>query len=211
MKRVSLGHWFVRDNRLEIALMHFYVCLDIEYNNCVMSVFDEDANETRYKFNSLEDAIKFTEEFIASCNSIQAISETYKVLNNDDAKKNVYLNPEVVDEALFEYFSQGKDYNVSVKEELSIENNQPKIDFYLLEHLKYGDMVEIAKTKLTEEDLYKAFNFYVKDLDYEVKDFKYIGGIHRVGYSFDQDTPHYEGIQLSVITKKQEKILNRKV
>ena len=66
-----------------------------------------------------------------------------------------------------------------------------------------------GKTKLTEGDLRKAFDFYVEDLDYEVIDFKYLDGIHKVGNHFDQDTPHYEGVQLEVIKKEKEKILNR--
>ena len=208
MKRISLNHWFVRDNHLEIALLHFYVSIDLEYNNCTLSVFDENANETNYSFNSLEDAIKFTEEFIASCNNIQAINDTYNVLSLNDRKK-IYLNPEEVDQALANYFGQNKNHRISIKEELSIEKDQPKIDFYLIEYFRYGDIEESTRTKLTNEDLYKAFKYYFEDLDYDVKDFKYIGGIHRVGYYFNKDTPHYDGIRLEVIEKGKEKVLNK--
>ena len=99
--------------------------------------------------------------------------------------------------------------NEELNQELSIERDQPKIDFYLIEHLRYGDVEEIAKTKLTNGDLYKAFKYYFEDLDYDVKGFKYIGGIHRVGYYFDEDTPHYDGVRLEVIEKEKEKVLNR--
>ena len=206
MTRVSLNHWYVNGNKLEISLMWFFVSIDVDSNGCLLTVVEDGVNKNRFRFTSLEDAIDFTEEFIASCKDIDMIKETYQIITHKDDKE-VILDPCDIDQALIEYFSEGKDYRVSVKEELSIENNHPKIDFYLIEHLKYGDEDVSTKTLLTEGDLLKAFNHFVKDIDYEVKDFKYIGGIHRAGYYFDEDTPHFEGIELRVV--EREKVLTK--
>ena len=60
----------------------------------------------------------------------------------------------------------------------------------------------------TNTQLKNALNNYVKTYNYEVIDFKYIGGVHKVGYFIEEDTPYYDGIQLNV--KKKEKTLARK-
>ena len=206
MKRVSLNHWYVKDNKLEVSLMWFFVSIEVDPKGCILTVVKDGTDQSKFNFNSLEEAIDFTEGFIAGCKDIDMIEETYKIMTNEDSKK-IVLNSEEVDQALIEYFGEGKDYRVSVKEELSIENHQPKIDFYLIEHLKYGDVEEIVKTLLTKEDLLKAFNNYIEDTDSEIKDFKYIGGIHRAGYYFDRDTPYYEGVKLNVSEK--EKVLTK--
>ena len=164
MKRVSLNHWYVEDNRLEISLMWFHVSIDVGSNGCFLTVVEDGTNKTSFYFNNLEGAIDFTEKFIASCKDVELIKETYKIITQGGSKE-VMLYPEEVDQALLEYFSEGRDYRVSVKEELSIEDNQPKIDFYLIEHLKYGDAEENVKTLLTNEDLLKAFNKYLEDIN----------------------------------------------
>ena len=206
MKRVSLNHWYVEDNRLEISLMWFHVNIDVGSNGCFLTVVEDGINKTSFYFNNLEGAIDFTEKFIASCKDVELIKETYKIITQGGSKE-VMLYPEEVDQALLEYFSEGRDYRVSVKEELSIEDNQPKIDFYLIEHLKYGDAEENVKTLLTNEDLLKAFNKYLEDINCEIKDFKYMRGIHHVGYYFDEDTPYYEGVILTA--DKKEKVLTK--
>ena len=206
MKRISLNHWYVKDNRLEISLMWFFVSIDIESNGCFLTVVEDGTNKTRFYFSNLEEAIDFTEKFIASCRDVELIKETYKIITQGGSK-DVMLYPEEVDQALLEYFSEGKDYRVSVKEELSIEDNQPKIDFYLIEHLKYGDAEENVKTLLTNEDLLKAFNKYLEDINCEIKDFKYMRGIHHAGYDFDEDTPYYEGVILNA--EREEKVLTK--
>ena len=206
MKRVSLNHWYVEDNRLEISLMWFHVNIDVGSNGCFLTVVEDGTNKTSFYFNNLEGAIDFTEKFIASCKDVELIKETYKIITQGGSKE-VMLYPEEVDQALIEYFSEGRDYRVSVKEELSIEDNQPKIDFYLIEHLKYGDAEENVKTLLTNEDLLKAFNKYLEDINCEIKDFKYMRGIHHAGYDFDEDTPYYEGVILNA--DKKEKVLTK--
>ena len=206
MKRVSLNHWYVKDNKLEISLMWFFVSIDVKSNGCFLKVVEDGINETSFYFSNLEEAIDFTEKFIASCKDIELIKETYKIINQGGSK-DVMLYPEEVDQALLEYFGEGRDYRISIKEELSMEDNKPKIDFYLIEHLKYGDVEENVKTLLTNEDLLKAFNKYLEDINCEAKDFKYMGGIHHVGYYFDEDTPYYEGVILTA--DKKEKVLTK--
>ena len=80
-------------------------------------------------------------------------------------------------------------------------------NFYLIEHLDYDGIKRDNMIMLTESDLKAALNHYINFYNYELIDFKYIGGIHRVGYFFDEDTPHYDGIQLEVKTKEKLKTL----
>ena len=54
MKRVSLNHWYVEDNRLEISLMWFHVSIDVGSNGCFLTVVEEGTNKTSFYFNNLD-------------------------------------------------------------------------------------------------------------------------------------------------------------
>ena len=45
MKRVSLNHWYVEDNRLEISLMWFHVSIDVGSNGCFLTVVEDGTNK----------------------------------------------------------------------------------------------------------------------------------------------------------------------
>ena len=63
---------------------------------------------------------------------------------------------------------------------------------------------------LTEDDLRRVLSHYADSFNYDLEDYKYIGGIHRVGYYFSEDTPHYDGIKLFVKEKNNEFKLTKK-
>ena len=213
MDIIKSSNWFVIENSLTISLKKYFVYIDIKTNGCDISfqlkVIDNNNEQVIFSFETLEEAIVFTEDTISKCDNLYEIIEKYKEYynrnknNNIEEKSNkIILTPNEVDQALFEHFSEGKDYQISIKEDLTIENNNPKISFYLIEHI---DKDKEVSTLLTNEDLKNALNDYISFYNYKLIDFKYIGGIHKVGYYFDNDTPYYEGIELKV--KKLDKRL----
>lgn len=107
------------------------------------------------------------------------------------------LNPNKVNIALLTYL---KKTNVNIKYELTLNNDNLNIIFYLDDG--------INKEVISYQDLENALKNYIYRNDYEFKEFKYIGGIHKTGYYFDEDTPHYDGIK--VYLKKKEKTLTYK-
>lgn len=208
MGKINFNHWYVKDNTLSISLMRF--CVDIDVKDGIkLRVIDEDRNELIFDFNTLGEAIFYTENVINDCKTKEEINYEYnKMFKKEDKNLKIDLTPTEVDQAILEYYDIDKDSRVSVEEELEIVDNHPDIKFYIIEHIDYKDIQKDIKTPLQEEDIKKALNDYISTYNYELIDFKYIGGIHRVGYFFDEDTPHYDGIELNV--KKKEKTLKKK-
>lgn len=66
MDRISLNHWYLHGNELSISLMRFHVKINIlkESQNLYfqLTIMDEDYKESIINFNSIEDAISFTEK-----------------------------------------------------------------------------------------------------------------------------------------------------
>ena len=157
------------------------------------------------KYSSVIEIIKEEPEKIIKFEN-EKLNNSYSNQSNNNTSA-INLTPEEVDQAIVDYFEEIKDYRVSVKEELSLHQDKLDLKFYLIEHLDHD---KIEKKLLTEEDLKNALNNYISFYNYELLDFKYIGGIHRTGYYFDKDTPHYDGIKLIVKTKNKEKSLIKK-
>lgn len=220
MKRIEKNHWYIKENKLDISLMKFYVSIEITKNDknvfYRLTVTDEEMQELVFNFYTLEDAIFFTEDIISKCFTTKEVIEKYQELYSQkkfkspltsmekEKKDTITLFPDDIDEALIGYFGKGKNYRVSVQNELSVENKQPKMVYYLIEHVDNGEI----QTRLTYGDLLNAFNDYVGFYGYEVDNFKYIGGVRNVGYFVDEDTPYFEGIELHVKEKEQGKKLS---
>ena len=66
---------------------------------------------------------------------------------------------------------------------------------------------EVNRILLTKEDIKEALDYYVNNNNHDLIDFKYVGGVHRVGYCFDEDTPYYNGIVLTIKERKKDKTL----
>lgn len=119
-------------------------------------------------------------------------------------EKIISLNKDDVKRIIVEYYSKGNE--LSVYEELSLCNGNPDLKLYLVEHLNNK---EINRILLTIEDIKEVLNNYANSNNHELLDFKYIGGVHTVGYTFNEDTPHYDGIRLIVKEKYQDKKLSK--
>ena len=212
MGKLNLNNWYVKDNTLSIELKDFIVDINVinEENKILVRVEDKLNNEVELDFDTLGEAIFYTENIINASKSNEEIELEYKKMFNkkEDKSIKIDLTPNEVDQAILEYFDTQNDYNVRVEEELSIIDNHPDIKFYLKEYIDYMDIKKEIKTLVSEEELKKALNEYISIYNYELLNFKYIGGIHRVGYFFDEDKPYYDGIQLNV--KKKTKILTKK-
>ncbi len=112
----------------------------------------------------------------------------------------IILNESELKDILTEYYCTNQRYEGEINIELDIKGDKPSIDICLLEKFNFNGRIVEPKLYLTKSDLIKAFNAYLKCSNLEVEDFRYIGGIHRSGYYFDEDFPYFEGIE---ITPKQ--------
>lgn len=225
MSRIELNHWYMKENELLISLMRFYVKIKILKNDKTiyyqLLVKESEGKDLTFNFYTIEDAISFTEQTINKCQNTDEVFEKYTFMfenkmfhclypkKTTDKTSRIELTPEKVIQAIVEYFGEGKNYRVSAKEEISLCQDQIIIKFYLIEHLKLDGIKKDMEMLLTEEDLRTALNHYISFYDYDLLDFKYIGGIHKVGYYFDEDTPHYDGIQLEVKKRESVKSLSK--
>ena len=64
--KLKLNHWFVKENSLVISLMNFYIEINMVNNglSCLLYIKDNDGNDMDLEFNSIEEAVSFTEEKI---------------------------------------------------------------------------------------------------------------------------------------------------
>ena len=69
-------------------------------------------------------------------------------------------------------------------------------------------MGEKITVKLHEEDILEPLTVYAKAEGYELISYKYVGGIHNVGYFTDNEIPVFEGVMLTA--KKLNKTKTRK-
>lgn len=80
MAKIKLNQWFIKDNNLSISLMRYYViiCPIVSGSNLsyVLNVIDDENNKTLY-FNTLEDAIRFTEDIISNSFNFETIINQY--------------------------------------------------------------------------------------------------------------------------------------
>lgn len=80
MAKIKLNQWFIKDNSLSISLMRYYViiCPIVSGSNLsyVLNVMDDENNKTLY-FNTLEDAIRFTEDIISNSFNFETIINQY--------------------------------------------------------------------------------------------------------------------------------------
>lgn len=218
MKNIELNHWYIKDNELSISLMRHHVSIRILRNDknifYQLVVIDSNRESLLFNFYTLEDAVRFTEDNISKCMDNKEILKQYKELFYNEQfanidglrveKDKIELSKDEVLDLITSYYGEDKEYEVYTIIDLSINNNEPNIDFYLVEDCD-GITNEV---KLTDGDLENVFKDYLSNTTYEFIDFKYKGGIRRVGYFVDEDTPYFEGIELRV--KPKEKVLKKR-
>ncbi len=79
--KIKLNHWFIDNNKLSISLMRFYVIISIYKNDnlCfILRVNNGNMEDMYLYFNTLEEAIAFTEEKIDNSRSFDEILIAYK-------------------------------------------------------------------------------------------------------------------------------------
>ena len=84
--------WYIDDNRLATSLMSFYVDIKLfanrENNHHILRVVDTNTEikELSYEFTTLEDAIRFTENFVAKCRNFDEVIASFKEYSNEKKK-----------------------------------------------------------------------------------------------------------------------------
>ena len=179
-----------------------------------LSIFDRAHNKVFFiYFYTLEDTINFAENVLPNCLNIGDVINTYKnMLTRYDEEHKKFMNEIEVMGAISNYFCADKQYKVTVGKDLYIEQNAPKIRFYLFEEYDIGGRKIANKVYLTEGDIVTALNNHLKKQNCEVESFNYVGGIHRVGYYFEKDTPYFEGLEVYTkdLDKEKEYCLSRR-
>jgi len=82
MNRIKLDHWYLDENQLSISLMNFYVSIEIclDFNNMLyykLNINDSKNNKLIIYFQTIEDAISFTEQIVANSLNLDEISNRY--------------------------------------------------------------------------------------------------------------------------------------
>ncbi len=122
----------------------------------------------------------------------------------------VYLRKEVLERAIIDYYSQTTTNPLDVDIKLSIYEDEINIAIDLLEYKGEGKLVCCESRPLTMEDLEKVLLHYLKNSENSYESFKYMGGIRRVGYFMLEDTPIFEGIEITVKNKGFSRKLRQK-
>ncbi len=117
----------------------------------------------------------------------------------------LYLKANEVYNAIIDYYSNGNN-KPSASSQMYVYDEHIDINFYLTEKISED---KERKTCLTSYDLDDVLKNYLKDTNYELLSYKYSGGIRRVGYFIDENTPIFEGIELLVKEKVKKRILSR--
>ena len=212
MSRINKSHWFINENDLTISLMRFHVKIQLKQAKeriiVQLIITDQEQKNLSFHFNTLEEAITFTERIIDKSANNQEIIDKYmefqekkekNFLSSQGEKKEftIKLSPLEVEEAIVNYFGSGKNYKISIQEDVQLSNNKWQIYFYLTEHLNYDGMNKEHKYMLTKSDIKTALEAYVNNYHYDFIDYEYEGKINN-------NIPSYEGVKIRV--KKKEKI-----
>ena len=91
MNLIKLDHWFINDNELCISLMNYTVGIYITINDnelCyVLKIVDIKGDELVLNFDTIEDAISFTEDVIYYSSDIDSIEIKCNGIYEDKVKK----------------------------------------------------------------------------------------------------------------------------
>ena len=224
MEFIKLNNLSVSDNKASASLMRLHAKIEVlnnkDYIYYRLIVTDSNMENIEMVFYTLEDVLSFTQNEVSKCWSIgEAKTKYQQMFDNGDfrlprgmrpPKKNkITLSPDEVNQALINYFADGKKYKISIKEELYIDlNKETQVGFYLTEHLDYDGIKKDIEYMLTKSDIEHALKEYVNDYGYDLDSFKYLG-IDNNDKS-NEIKSHYEGIELIVKKKINEKQLIKK-
>ena len=81
MGYIKLNHWFINNNELSISLLRFYVRINIMSNDnniyFKLTVINSLMKKNTLYFDSLEEAISFTENTISNSIDFESINNVY--------------------------------------------------------------------------------------------------------------------------------------
>ncbi len=194
MENITLNHWEVERNKVSIALSHlnasFSVLKDGEYIYYQLEVNDRDMKKITMDFYTLEDVMGFIQNIVSKSRTNEEVLNKYNEMKENEQfrlpgglktpeKGKIIVSPEEIKEAITDYYDVGKNYKVSVREDIYVDyNGHPQINYYLVEH--YYNKNREFESMLTGTDIKKALANYIGKNGYDVNDFKYIGGVHKV-------------------------------
>ena len=220
MEFITLDHWGIEGNKASISLPHLHAQFNVlkgeGYIYYQLVVNDSEMKKITMNFYTLEDVTGFIQNVVSNSWTNEEVLEKYNEMKEEGKfrlpgglqppqKGKMRISPDEIEYAIIDYFGSGKDFKVSVREDLYVdEKRNPQIKFYLVEH--YDDINKKIEYLLTETDLKRALANYISDRGYELNDFKYIGGVRKFGYFVDEDKAYFEGIELSVSEKENKKI-----
>ena len=197
MTELKLNKWYINGNDLKISIASYFISIEREKDDLyILYSVDNKGHNILLSFESLEEAVSFTETNFTKHSDRNTIIDKYLSLKEEEQDEEIELNPEETKKVISDYYSKKYNEDLSCDYELFVKNMEPSIVFYLGEE----------KKRLDENDLVTVFRDYANKNNYDYKNFKYIGGTHRAGYFFDDDTAYFEGILISV-NKKKNKVL----
>ena len=219
MGKIDLSHWFVGENSLSNSLLNFWVDINIKSDNnniyAQLEIIDGNMQRFVFDFATLEEAVNFTENVINKYKSIQKIAIIYEDEYSKKSKKNrnrnknkdikIALTPDEMEQAIIDYFGFNKNYRISVVEKVGVDKGNIDVKYYLLEHVGYSGLNKDNKILLTEGDLRKVLNKYIKLYNYELVDFEYLGDVYN---STSENSIYYNGVELSVKEKGKKLVLD---
>ncbi|MEE3343690.1 MAG: hypothetical protein VZS44_06350 [Bacilli bacterium] len=213
MGKIDLKQWFVDGNSLSISLLNYWVDINIKNDGngiyIQMEVMDNNMQKYVFKFKTLGEAVDFTDNVIKRYKSMQKISiiyeEKYNKHEEDKKVDKIILTPDEVEKAIIDYFGFNKNYKVTVSSEFGLKNGKINVKYYLNEYLNYTFIQRDNKIRLTDGDIRKVLDNYIKIYDCKLMNFEYIGDVFKSDDGVGKDSIRYKGIELTI--KKKEKIL----
>ena len=218
MKQIEKTNWYVSDNDVSISLMRFHAKYSIKKDDehlVHLTVTDKDMKKAVCKFDTIEEAVSFTENVVDNCMCLKDIYDAYKKMylfqkeNKGVLGTKLFMSSDDIEGAIIAYHSRNQNFRVSSYHKLELdEEYNPIVRFYSTELFKYDGKNHFQNHEIPECELKQIINSYLNKYDYEIGDFKYIGGVHRPGVYVEEYTPYFEGIELNL--KKKDKALVKK-
>lgn len=111
--------------------------------------------------------------------------------------ENIIISKEEFLKIISDHCSRVFDTEVKVKAELGIRYLAVSMAPELKLHCEVmGELVPIY-----DHDIDMALSEYANNMGYTLMDYRYIGGVRRMGMMVSEDTPYFEGIGLEVIKR----------
>ena len=112
-------------------------------------------------------------------------------MENKVISKEEFLN------IMSNYMSNIANRKLSVEMELGVEYDTISMSPSIKLYIKVFNRV----IYIHDNSINTALSEYANNLGYTLNDYKFIGGVRRMGMHVDEDTPYFDGIKLYMIKK----------